>query len=736
MKTSGKLVENDFFFDFFVVLMIRLCIFAKKRAMKRFLFTLVFAFVFLRSYAQPTIISPSFPSSVNLFDLFEVSFTMGDTYSNPYDPNVISIYALFVSPNNDTTKVEAFYFEDYAFQKIIDEGDYYEDVYDSLNNVGWRIRFTPTCVGNWKFWIKAKDSSGLWAQMPNYSLYYTFACTSINDGEGFISKANSRYLKRDVVKNGVRQFRSFFPIGPNVAWYNCAEYNTLTFAKPRGIYEYENYIDSLSGNANYMRIWLNRYQFLSLYGPEYTQLDGAGNPIVYFDSTINQKDSAELDYIISYAKQHGVSIMPCFFSYGDFSSQNGMDPSDPSIWTNNPYQTILDNPCDFFKVKEARRVTMQLIRYIVSRWGYATNVVAWEFWNEVDHMFYMCDGYKHLEQDVLSWHQEMTGLIKRTDPFHHCITTSMGSVGQYPGLYSILFDDLDFVQQHNYQSIQNAESRKQFSYILLNKTIVGHSQYPSKPFFMGEFGFDQSFPPLYTSKDPYGIDLHNSLWSSLFSTALGPASFWWWPYLINSKGLFRRYMPMLHFCENLPILSESFTAHQTGEIIGNSLVFNNNIETYYMINSTEDTIYGWCQDTAFAYQSLRWLTDGVHWVSTSWGPSLQFDKNVVFDPLGYVYKLSLSKRPSPSSNSNEIVIPITNQRVGCRYLVTWYDTESGYAYNWSSYTYVQLDLNGQKYISIQFPSQIRDLQQSTINDTFGDVAFSLIFCDNYSIGDE
>lgn len=60
--------------------------------MKRFLFTLVFAFVFLRSYAQPTIISPSFPSSVNLFDLFEVSFTMGDTYSNPYDPNVIKIH--------------------------------------------------------------------------------------------------------------------------------------------------------------------------------------------------------------------------------------------------------------------------------------------------------------------------------------------------------------------------------------------------------------------------------------------------------------------------------------------------------------------------------------------------------------------------------------------------------------------------------------------------------------------
>ena len=469
--------------------------------------------------------------------------------------------------------------------------------------------------------------------------------------------------------------------------------------------------------------------------PEYTQLDGTGNPVVYFDSTINQKDSAELDYIVSYAKQHGVSLMPCVFTYGDFSSQNGQDPSDPSIWANNPFQTILDSPCDFFKDKEARKVTMQLIRYIVSRWGYATNIVGWEFWNEVDHMFYMCEGYKHLEQDVLSWHQEMTGLVERIDPFHHCITTSLGSVNQYPGLYSALFDNLDFVQQHKYQNIQNAESKRQFSYILYNSTKQVHSQFTSKPFFMGEFGFDQNQPPYYAAKDPHGIDLHNSLWSSLFSTSIGSASFWWWPYL-DSNDLFKRYMPMLNFCENLPILSESFTAYQTGKIIGHSLVFDNSIETYYMVNSTEDTIYGWCQDTAFAYQSLRWLTDGTHWVSTNWGPVLQFDKNVVFDPAGYVYTLSLVKRPSPSSNSNAIAIPITNQRVGCRYRVTWYNAETGCAYNWSSYTYVQLDFNGDKYIPIQFPSQIRDLQQETINNTFGDVVFSLILCDPISIGTE
>ena len=70
--------------------------------------------------SQPVIMSPTFPSSVGLFDKFEVSFKMGTTYSNPYDPDSISVYAIFIAPGGtETYKVNAFYYEDYSFQKII-----------------------------------------------------------------------------------------------------------------------------------------------------------------------------------------------------------------------------------------------------------------------------------------------------------------------------------------------------------------------------------------------------------------------------------------------------------------------------------------------------------------------------------------------------------------------------------------------------------------------------------------
>lgn len=701
--------------------------------MKRIVLTMLAMFLSWVGLSQPVIMSPSFPSSVSLFDKFEVSFTMGASYSNPYDPDVISVYAIFTAPGGtDTYTVNAFYYEDYSFHKIIVGNDYYEKVSDSLNNVGWRIRFTPTQIGTWKFRIIAKGANGAMAQMPNNGpRNYSFTCTSVENGDGFISKANTRFLKRDVVKNGVRQFHSFFPIGPNIGWYSCRDYGT--FQKPRGIYDYERYIDSLSGNANYMRIWLNRYQYLSLYGPEYTHRDLNDNPVVYFDNTINQKDSAELDHIITYALQHGVTIMPCIFSFGDFRDVNPQDIGDPSVWWNNPYYTELGllSSCDFFTDAQAMKITKNLIRYIVSRWGYATNIMSWELWNEVSNMFYMENiKLSGVEQDAINWHQSMADYIMKIDPFHHCITTSTGNIDNHPYIYSVVFDNLDFAQQHNYQNIQKAKSREQISNILYNRTNDAHTDYPSLPFFMGEFGFGQGSPsPSYAEKDPFGIDLHNSLWSSMFSTAIGPASFWWWHYL-DSCGLFKRFAPIMNFCENLPILSDSFYPGRTGEEIGHKLVFPNNIETYYMINADEDTIYGWSQDTALAYQSLRWLTDSVRLHSDTTGGAFHFVNGGVFDPLGYVYSLNPTKRPQPSSNSNAIEIPITNQPIGSIYSVKWYNSETGSCFNTGTFTSVHLNANGEKVVSFSFPSFIRDLQNHTINNTFGDAVFSLILSNN------
>ena len=250
---------------------------------------------------------------------------------------------------------------------------------------------------------------------------------------------------------------------------------------------------------------------------------------------------------------------------------------------------------------------------------------------------------------------------------------------------------------------------------------------------MGEFGFGQDQDtPKYEDKDPYGIDLHNSLWASLFFTSMGSASFWRWPY-VNSCGLYNRFAPLLNFVENIPIPSASFTAQHRGTVVGHKLEFPNNLQTYYMINESQDTIYGWSQDTAFAYQSLRWLTDSTYYEPYNYDSILRFKDGAVYDTLGYVYKLDISKRPVPSSNSNTITLPITNQPVGSRYLVKWYNSETGNAYSngVTTYAIVQQNSQGNKYVSFNFPSHIRDIGQQTINNTFGDAVFVLVLNDPF-----
>ena len=668
--------------------------------------------------AQPVITQLSFPETVDVYSLFELSFKM-QSYDNPYDPDVIRVYADFVGPNHQSYRVEAFYFEGYSFK----EENQIEKASRNRAADGWKIRFTPSAVGEWKFTLHAVDKKGS-VNMDSFNRYaFSFHCRAVDSASGFITKANTRYLKRTIVKNARQQEQSFFPIGPNVAWYSSADFGK--YKKPYGIYDYEKYIDKLSGNANYLRLWINRYQYLSIYGPEHAGT-ADGKTVMYFDKSLNQKDSAELDYIIQYAAQHGIAVMPCIFNYRNYVHEDKVatgtasNPARPSDWKNNPFHTVLglDSHYQFFTDMKARRIEQNLLRYVVSRWGYATNIMAWELWNEVANMEEGKVMEQKTQQDIIDWHDDMAAYLRSIDPYQHLISTSIGSIKKAEYLYSAIFSSLDFVQNHNYQSVQKMASKEQFSYVLYNDTETARRLYGNKPFFMGEFAFGQSNPARQlVDKDPYGIDPHNSLWSSSFSGSMGPASFWFWNYL-DTRNLYGHFKPLLNFFSDMPILSDSFIPKTTGRVVGQSLVFPNHLETYYMINVSEDTLMGWSQDTAFCYQSLRLLTDVV-------GKNKHFIDYEVNDPKGYVYTLNPAKRPKPSSKRNTITIPVHNQPVGTRYTVRWFDSETGKELQSEATTVVVRRRWFRSYLSFEFPSSIRDLSANTINNTFGDAVFMI-----------
>ena len=197
---------------------------------KTAILTLMFG-MFTFGFAQPKITKVSFPNSVKIFDLYEISFQLG-SYPNPYDPEIIDVYAEFVSPDGKSFKVNGFYFEGYSFQQI----NGHEQAQVERSSFGWRIRFTPNQIGSWNFTLHAKDQRGE-VVVSNYeSKTCNFHCLAVDAGNGFIRKANSVFLKRETIANGRKSYHSYFPIGPNVAWYGNKTY--YEYDKPRGIYEY------------------------------------------------------------------------------------------------------------------------------------------------------------------------------------------------------------------------------------------------------------------------------------------------------------------------------------------------------------------------------------------------------------------------------------------------------------------------------------------------------------------
>lgn len=620
--------------------------------------------------------SPSTPSisnvvtspinDVGIYGKFEITFTMNN-YSNPYNPDIVNSYGEFWSPSGKYYKVFAFYYQDYTKTDSICVPYQCEKLTPNGIN-SWKIRFTPNEVGNWQYRITASQNS----VYITYPIANTLSFTCIPSlNKGFIEKANNKFLKRTTGE-------FFFPVGQNVAWYNYPQgqpQGPATF----GTNEIKYYIDNMAlNNSDFIRVWLDFYDGMALVGYDYATKQ------IYFD-LYNQKDAYQLDWIFDYAKTKGINIMLCLFTSTSWNDGDSLGWNDN--WTDrNPFNLnnggSLSTPFQFFTDSTAISKTKNLLKYIVSRWGFSTNLVAWELWNEFNEMeksdptnipptFY---------SDILSWHNVMYDYIRSLDqPHKHLITTSYSGDSTSSDVFSIM----DFTQSHDYKrpDIKISDDFQHHFYTTAQNAI----ETASKPYFCGEWGFGLPQPWLET--DPKGVELHCSLWSSAFSTALGAVSNWWWDSYIKPLNLFSRFKPVSVFMNSIPVPSQQFFSYNLPE--------SNGLRTYYMKNSNNDTIYGWTQDINFKFQKLRETITGRLYLNT----------------------LYPHYKPYPSSTINHIDIPVDqNNR---HYIVKWYSAETGLEFK------TDAAISNNNRIVIYIPNSLR-------NSTFGDAVFAIYLdCDKY-----
>ncbi len=444
-------------------------------------------------------------SSVGRYEKYELKVVLNGNIANPYDYDALVLRGVFTAPSGRKDTIEGFFMQDFDLNTST----------GSLTTTtnSYLIRFAPNEIGTWNYSLNLTTPSGT-------STASTGTFQAINaQTKGFIRKNATNYLSFD---NG----EQYIPIGQNLAWQNRNPY-----------LDYKKWLESMgTAKANFMRLWLCHWGV----GLEWKSGTGGG-----FDGLkkYKQNNAWYIDYIVEKCKEQGIYMMFCINHHGQVSTTTN------SNWAENPYNLANGGPCaqtvNFFDNAAAKALHKNRLRYIVARWGYSTQIMSWELFNEVSYT----DNYAtpSVKTAVRNWHIEMAQFLKQKDPAKHLITTSFSGeedaeLWQKP--------EMDFTQNHSYIDAANIES-------VLAEISRNNIETFEKPTLNGEFGIDPNNISLSTI-DPRGIHIHNALWGTALSGAMGGGGTWWWDSYIEPRDLYFHFKPLSIFLANIPLKTDNY----------------------------------------------------------------------------------------------------------------------------------------------------------------------------------
>ena len=436
-------------------------------------------------------ISPAEPEDVDLYDLLELDLHTNLKAANPYDPNEIDLRVSFSAPSGREVAIGAFWYQGYDLQTRQPKGE-----------PSWKVRFTPNESGDWMA-VAYAPSLGLHSEPVTFNVI-----PSSQPGFVRIHPTNPHYLAFD---NGL----FFFPIGVNMGWWGG-------FCDP--IEQYARWFDLFTeSGGNTIRVWMASWS----YGIEWKDT-GLG------DYTNRLYEAWLLDELFRLADEHGVKIILVLMNHGPLSVSTNTE------WEDNPYNAALGGPLSspeqFVSNPIAKSYYQRRLNYIINRWGYSPDLLAWEWFNEVNLT-------PISDEALIPWLQEMTAFLRQRDVNHH-LTTNSYAIRTLSAIWDL--PELDIAQKHEYSSQINSSDND-----LAGRAAQDFQEFaqsiPPKPILLGEFGYSASNDGDDVEKT--GIHLHNGLWSTTFSGYAGSGMYWWWDVYIEANNLWHHFDGLSHFLE-------------------------------------------------------------------------------------------------------------------------------------------------------------------------------------------
>lgn len=451
---------------------------------------------------------------------------------NPFDPAQADVWGELRTPLGALVRVPAFVTRDFT-RELVDGRESLE----AASDPHWVVRFAPSEAGHfeWRFVARQVTASGDTDERTSpWSAVEVGAPAANEHGFLHVSERDARYLRHE---DGT----PYFAIGENLCWYDG-----------RGTFAYDDWLEKLAAQrATYARLWMPSWAFAL----EWTERapDGGLEATSLGDYTARLDRAWQLDDVIEKARSLGIAVLLSIQNHGAFSLTAN------SEWDGNPYNAAnggpLAAPARFFTDPSARTLFERRLRYLVARYGYATNLLAWELWNEVD----LADSPGTAA--LVEWHQSMARAIQDLDPARRPITTSTSGTPALLDLFlgtALLRDlwqlpEIAFTQVHLYSV---AGLPLDFSHAL--PLLAAHMGRYGKATLAGEAGVDFRGPAETLAADPESTGVHDMLWAGALSGAFGTGMTWWWDNVVDPTDAYVHFGALASFVEDVAFDDEEF----------------------------------------------------------------------------------------------------------------------------------------------------------------------------------
>jgi len=465
----------------------------------------------------PTLAAPTISnlrlaaSKVPCYGRAEIRCDLQATYDNPFDPAQVTLDATCTGPGGLKLTMPGFLYQEFTREKDAEGREKIAPAGDPV----WMVRFCPTKAGPWQARLTVTDKTGTATSPP-----VSFTATP-SKSHGFIRRSpDSRYF----------QYGDGAPItliGENIAW-----------ASKGGSFDFDPWlIEAGKAGINFARIWLQWDKTLSIE----TKQSGAGR--------YDLGNAWRMDHVLDVARDNGVRVLFTCDSPEPYQKEHywlGKLTSKP--WENCPHNAAnggpLNTPEEFYTTEAGHELIRRRLRYIVARWGFDTNIMCWELWNELNCF----PGWTNLIPQIVDWHKEMAAQVRRLDPHRHLITTSFGNAYGDDTIWKV--PELDFVQSHLY-----GFRRVGTTYAAVTEDM--HTRY-GRPHVVGEFGPKMAELGPMPQTDPTGLNLRHGIWSTMLGGGAASALTWCWDFYVHKLNLYPVYTPLVKFCEGIDWPREGF----------------------------------------------------------------------------------------------------------------------------------------------------------------------------------